>query len=143
MLTLPEHLISPLVFIEVHVVLSFVSPYFMWLSCLLSFDCSFCLIAWYLYFLLLYCPLESMKHGINLKATTTTFYSMVFVLFLTLYFFHRIIAAIKGNSVCICRLSMTMFQKTSSKHKPNRSGNTRKKNNSDGQTYTNVLSAWL
>jgi len=28
MLTLPEHLISPLVFIEVHVVLSFVSPYF-------------------------------------------------------------------------------------------------------------------
>jgi len=26
---LPEHLISPLVFIEVHVVLSFVSPYFM------------------------------------------------------------------------------------------------------------------
>jgi len=29
MLTLPEHLISHLVFIEVHVVLSFVSPYFM------------------------------------------------------------------------------------------------------------------
>jgi len=29
MLTLPEHLISGLVFIEVHVVLSFVSPYFM------------------------------------------------------------------------------------------------------------------
>jgi len=29
MLTLPEHLLSPLVFIEVHVVLSFVSPYFM------------------------------------------------------------------------------------------------------------------
>jgi len=29
MLTLPEYLISPLVFIEVHVVLSFVSPYFM------------------------------------------------------------------------------------------------------------------
>jgi len=28
MLILPEHLISPLVFIEVHVVLSFVSPYF-------------------------------------------------------------------------------------------------------------------
>jgi len=27
--TLPEQLISPLVFIEVHVVLSFVSPYFM------------------------------------------------------------------------------------------------------------------
>jgi len=27
-ITLPEHLISPLVFIEVHVVLSFVSPYF-------------------------------------------------------------------------------------------------------------------
>jgi len=27
MLTLPEHLISPLVFIEIHVVLSFVSPY--------------------------------------------------------------------------------------------------------------------
>jgi len=30
MLTLPEQLISPLVFIEVHVALSFVSPYFMW-----------------------------------------------------------------------------------------------------------------
>jgi len=29
MLTLPENLVSPLVFIEVHVVLSFVSPYFM------------------------------------------------------------------------------------------------------------------
>jgi len=29
MLTLPEHMISSLVFIEVHVVLSFVSPYFM------------------------------------------------------------------------------------------------------------------
>jgi len=29
MLTLPEHLISPLVFIDVHVFLSFVSPYFM------------------------------------------------------------------------------------------------------------------
>jgi len=29
MLTLPDHLISPLVFIEVYVVLSFVSPYFM------------------------------------------------------------------------------------------------------------------
>jgi len=29
MLTLPEHLISPLVFIEVHVALSFVSPYFL------------------------------------------------------------------------------------------------------------------
>jgi len=29
MLTLPEHLISRHVFIEVHVVLSFVSPYFM------------------------------------------------------------------------------------------------------------------
>jgi len=29
MLTLPEHLISPLGFIEVHVVLSFVSPYVM------------------------------------------------------------------------------------------------------------------
>jgi len=28
-LTLPEHLILLLVFIEVHVVLSFVSPYFM------------------------------------------------------------------------------------------------------------------
>jgi len=39
MFTLSEHLISPLVFIEVHVVLSFVSPY--------------CLIARYLYFLLL------------------------------------------------------------------------------------------
>jgi len=53
-LILPEHLISPLVFVEVHVVLSFVSPYFMLYSCLLdfSFDCSFCLTAWYLYFLL-------------------------------------------------------------------------------------------
>jgi len=29
MLTLPEHMFSPLVFIDVHVVLSFVSPYFM------------------------------------------------------------------------------------------------------------------
>jgi len=29
MLTFPEYLISPLVFIEVHVVLSFVSPFFM------------------------------------------------------------------------------------------------------------------
>jgi len=29
MLTLPEPLISPLIFIEVYVVLSFVSPYFM------------------------------------------------------------------------------------------------------------------
>jgi len=29
MLTLPEHLISPLVFIEIRVVLSFLSPYFM------------------------------------------------------------------------------------------------------------------
>jgi len=29
MLTLPEHLISPLVFIQIHDVLSFVSPYFM------------------------------------------------------------------------------------------------------------------
>jgi len=28
--TLPEHLISTLVFIEVHVFLSFVSPYFVW-----------------------------------------------------------------------------------------------------------------
>jgi len=28
-LTLPEHLISPLVFIEDHVVLSFMPPYFM------------------------------------------------------------------------------------------------------------------
>jgi len=28
-LTLPKHLLSPLVFIEVHVVLSFVYPYFM------------------------------------------------------------------------------------------------------------------
>jgi len=27
--TIPEHLISPLFFIEVHVVLSFVFPYFM------------------------------------------------------------------------------------------------------------------
>jgi len=43
MLTIPEHLISPLGFIKVHVVLSFVSPYFMLLSCLfliLTFDCS-------------------------------------------------------------------------------------------------------
>jgi len=54
MLAIPEHLISPMVFIEVHVVLSFVSTYFMLYSCLLhlSFDCSFCLIAWHLYFLL-------------------------------------------------------------------------------------------
>jgi len=29
MLILPEHLISPLVFIDVHVVLAFLSPYFM------------------------------------------------------------------------------------------------------------------
>jgi len=29
MLTIPEHMVSPLVFTEVHVVLSFVSPYFM------------------------------------------------------------------------------------------------------------------
>jgi len=41
MLTPPDRLISPLLFlnyffIEVHVVLSFVSPYFMWLSCLLD-----------------------------------------------------------------------------------------------------------
>jgi len=51
---LPEHLISPLVFIEVHFVLSFVSPYYYvivlsFVFCLLSFDCSFCLTAWYLY----------------------------------------------------------------------------------------------
>jgi len=38
MLTRPEHLISPLVFIAVHVFLSFVSPYFMLLSCLLNFE---------------------------------------------------------------------------------------------------------
>jgi len=37
MLILPEHLISPLVFIEVHAILSFVSPSFMWRSCLLDF----------------------------------------------------------------------------------------------------------
>jgi len=37
MLTLPEHLNSPLVFIEVHVVLSSVSPYFMYLSRLFDF----------------------------------------------------------------------------------------------------------
>jgi len=37
-LTLPEHKISPLVFIVVHIVLSFVSPYFMWVSCLLDFE---------------------------------------------------------------------------------------------------------
>jgi len=35
---LPAHLISPLVFIEVYVVLSFVSPYFMLKSCLLDFE---------------------------------------------------------------------------------------------------------
>jgi len=45
MLTLPEHLIS----MEVHVVLSFVSLYFMLQSCLLMVSC---LTAWYLYFLL-------------------------------------------------------------------------------------------
>jgi len=45
MLNLPEHLIPRLVFKEVHVVLSFVSPYFIfWI---LSFDCSSGLIAWY------------------------------------------------------------------------------------------------
>jgi len=38
MLTVQEHLISPLVFIEVHVVLSFVSPYSMLLSCLMDFE---------------------------------------------------------------------------------------------------------
>jgi len=38
MITLPEHLISPLVFIEVHVVLSFVSPCFIFWSCLLDFE---------------------------------------------------------------------------------------------------------
>jgi len=38
MLTLPVHLMSPLVFIEVHVVLSFLSPYFMLESCLLDFE---------------------------------------------------------------------------------------------------------
>jgi len=43
MLTLPEHLILPLDFIEVHVALS-LYPYFMLLACLLDFDCSFCLI---------------------------------------------------------------------------------------------------
>jgi len=32
-----------------YIVLSFFSPYFMYLSCLLDFDCSFCLITWYLY----------------------------------------------------------------------------------------------
>jgi len=35
--TLPEHLISPLVFTDVHVVLSFVSPYFLILSLIVSF----------------------------------------------------------------------------------------------------------
>jgi len=38
MFILPEHLISPLDFIEVHVILSFVSPHFMSLSCLLDFE---------------------------------------------------------------------------------------------------------
>jgi len=42
MLIFSEHLISRLVFIEVHVVLSFV----FWI---LRFDCSSCLITWYLY----------------------------------------------------------------------------------------------
>jgi len=45
--TLPEHLISPVVFIEVRVVLSFVSPYFMY-NCLvfwiLNFDFFFFLL---------------------------------------------------------------------------------------------------
>jgi len=41
-LTLPEHLISPQVFIEVHVVSLFH-------VIVLSFGCSFCLTAWYLY----------------------------------------------------------------------------------------------
>jgi len=40
MLTVPEHPISSLVFIEVHVVLSFVSPFFMWQSCLMDFKFS-------------------------------------------------------------------------------------------------------
>jgi len=43
MLTLSEHLISPLVFIVVYVNLLLVSPYFL--------DFEFCLIAWYLYIL--------------------------------------------------------------------------------------------
>jgi len=55
MLTLPKDLISPLVFIEIHGVLSFVSRYFIYslVFWILSSDCSFCLIAWYLYFLLI------------------------------------------------------------------------------------------
>jgi len=44
MLTLPEHLISPRVFNEINVSLSFVPPYFMDLSCLLDFEfCKFLL----------------------------------------------------------------------------------------------------
>jgi len=56
MLTLPEQLISPLVFIEFHVVLAFCFYLFhaSLFFCILSFDCSFCLIAWYLYFLLFF-----------------------------------------------------------------------------------------
>jgi len=52
---LPEHLISPLVFTEVHVVLSL--KLCLLISCysldflILSFDCFICLIAWYLYLL--------------------------------------------------------------------------------------------
>jgi len=72
MLTLPEHLISPLVFIEVHVVLSSVSPYFMWYISLvfwiLSFDCSFCLIAWYLYFY--FCIADDLCHKRNILFAT-------------------------------------------------------------------------
>jgi len=49
MLTLPEHLNSPLVFIEVHVVLSFVSPYLSLVFWILRVDCFCSLIAWYLY----------------------------------------------------------------------------------------------
>jgi len=46
--------VSTLLFIEVHLVLSFVSPYFMRLSRLLGFVCSLCWIVWYLYFYLVF-----------------------------------------------------------------------------------------
>jgi len=51
MLDTNENYFVKLFIVEVHVVLSFVSPYFM--CCLvfwiLSFDCSSCLLAWYFY----------------------------------------------------------------------------------------------
>jgi len=43
MLTIPQHLISPLFFIQVHVVLSIVSPYF--IKCLnINLSCHFLIV---------------------------------------------------------------------------------------------------